>query len=115
MNEIRLVAPTVVLKPIAPKSEGEVYMSVLDDFLAVSDNFEQQKNTTRSALFSTINKLRDDLADQSKQTITIQRNSDATRRFIQEVVETIRMSVKECVSSRNKCERKMSVKHSNLR
>lgn len=85
LSNIRLVDPAVVLKPIAPKSEGEVDMSVLDDFLTVSDNFEQQKKTTRSALFSTINKLHEDLAHQSKQIITIQKNMDNTRRFTQEV------------------------------
>ena len=89
LNEIRLVDPAVVLKPIAPESEREVEdeidMRVLDDFLDVSDNFEQQKKTMRSALFSTINKLYEDLAHQSKQTIAIQKNMDDTRRFTQEV------------------------------
>ncbi|KAA0930175.1 MobA/MobL family protein [Psychrobacter sp. ANT_H59] len=91
LNEIRLVDPAVVLKPIAPESEREdeveveVDMRVLDDFLDGSDNFEQQKKTMRSALFSTINKLHEDLAHQSKQTIAIQKNIDDTRRFTQEV------------------------------
>src|SRR5699024_1609026 len=49
------------------------------------DNFEQQKKMVRSALFSTIDRLHEELAHQSKQTITIDENIKSTPRFTEEV------------------------------
>lgn len=90
LSDIRLVSPAAALTPSTNESESDVGMSAVDDgvldgFLVVSEDFERQKKTARSALFSTINKLHEDLAHQSKQTVTILKNTDNTRRFTQEV------------------------------
>ena len=90
LSNIRFVDPAAELEPAMPKNNGQTHSDVandhvLDELLAISDDFESQKKMARSALFSTIDALYEALAHQSKQTITIEKNIDATRRFTQEV------------------------------
>ena len=89
LSNIRLVDPAAELTPATPK-DSQAHSDaandhVLDELLAISDDFESQKKIVRSALFSTIDALHEELAHQSKQIITIEKNSDAIRRFTQEV------------------------------
>ena len=90
LSNIRLVDPAAELTPAIPKKDSQAHSDaandhVLDELLAISDGFESQKKMVRSALFSTIDALHEELAHQSKQTITIEKNIYATRRFTQEV------------------------------
>jgi len=89
LGNIRLVDPAAELTPATPKDShahsDAANDHVLDELLAISDDFESQKKIVRSALFSTIDALHEELAHQSKQIITIEKNSDAIRRFTQEV------------------------------
>lgn len=75
LNMIRLVSPAAEPEPVINERDREVDMRIFDDFLALSDDLQQQKKTMRSALFSTINKLHEDLAQQSKHIIAIQKNT----------------------------------------
>ena len=90
LSNIRLVDPAVELTPATLKKDSQTHSDVandhaLDDLLAISDDFEQQKKMVRSALFSTIDTLHEELAHQSKQTITIDKNIKSTPRFTEEV------------------------------
>lgn len=90
LSNIRLVDPAVELTPATLKKDSQTHSDVandhaLDDLLAISDDFEQQKKMVRSALFSTIDTLHEELAHQSKQTITIDKNIKSTQRFTEEV------------------------------
>lgn len=75
LHTIRLVSPAAKPEPVINERDREVDMRIFDDFLALSDDLQQQKKTMRSALFSTINKLHEDLAQQSKHIIAIQKNT----------------------------------------
>lgn len=90
LSNIRLVDPAAELTPATPKEDSQTHSDaanddVLDDLLVISDDFEQQKKMVRSALFSTIDTLHEELAHQSKQTITIDKNIKSTPRFTEEV------------------------------
>lgn len=90
LSNIRFVDPAAELEPAIPKSNSQTHSDaandhVLDELLAISDDFEQQKKMVRSALFSTIDRLHEELAHQSKQTITIDKNIKSTPRFTEEV------------------------------
>jgi len=90
LSNIRLVDPAAELTPPTPKEDSQSHSDAandqtLDELLVISDNFEQQKKMVRSALFSTIDRLHEELAHQSKQTITIDENIKSTPRFTEEV------------------------------
>ena len=90
LSNIRFVDPAAELEPAIPKSNSQTHSDAandqtLDELLVISDNFEQQKKMVRSALFSTIDRLHEELAHQSKQTITIDENIKSTPRFTEEV------------------------------
>ena len=90
LSNIRLVDPAAELTPAIPKSNSQTHSDAandhaLDELLVISDDFEQQKKMVRSALFSTIDRLHEELAHQSKQTITIDKNIKSTPRFTEEV------------------------------
>ena len=90
LSNIRLVDPAAELTPATPKEDSQAHSNavnddVLDEILVISDDFEQQKKMIRSALFSTIDRLHEELAHQSKQTITIDKNIKSTPRFTEEV------------------------------
>ena len=90
LSNIRLVDPAAELTPATPKEDSQTHSDaanddVLDELLVISDDFEQQKKMVRSALFSTIDRLHEELAHQSKQTITIDKNIKSTPRFTEEV------------------------------
>ncbi len=90
LNNIRLVDPAAELEHATPKSDSQTHSDVVDDrvldeLLAISDDFETQKKMARSALFSTIDALHEELAHQSKQIITIDKNIKNTPRFTKEV------------------------------
>ena len=90
LSNIRLVDPAAELTPATPKEDSQTHSDaanddVLDELLVISGDFEQQKKMVRSALFSTIDRLHEELAHQSKQTITIDKNIKSTPRFTEEV------------------------------
>ncbi|MGM8899653.1 MULTISPECIES: MobA/MobL family protein [unclassified Psychrobacter] len=90
LSNIRLVDPAAELTPATLKKDSQTHSDaanddVLDELLVISDDFEQQKKMVRSALFSTIDRLHEELAHQSKQTITIDKNIKSTPRFTEEV------------------------------
>ncbi|MGP9637929.1 MobA/MobL family protein [Psychrobacter sp. AOP3-A1-26] len=90
LSNIRLVDPAAELTPATLKKDSQTHSNaanddVLDELLVISDDFEQQKKMVRSALFSTIDRLHEELAHQSKQTITIDKNIKSTPRFTEEV------------------------------
>ena len=90
LSNIRLVDPAAELTPATPKEDSQTHSDavnddVLDELLVISGDFEQQKKMIRSALFSTIDRLHEELAHQSKQTITIDKNIKSTPRFTEEV------------------------------
>ncbi len=90
LSNIRFVDPAVELEPAIPKSNSQTHSDaandhVLDELLAISADFVSQKKMVRSALFSTIDALHEELAHQSKQIITIDKNIKSTQRFTEEV------------------------------
>ena len=90
LSNIRLVDPAAELTPPTPKEDSQSHSDAandqtLDELLVISDDFEKQKKMVRSALFSTIDRLHEELAHQSKQTITIDENIKSTPRFTEEV------------------------------
>ncbi|WP_201538751.1 MobA/MobL family protein [Psychrobacter immobilis] len=90
LSNIRFVDPAAELEPAIPKNNSQTHSDVVDDrvldeLLAISDDFETQKKMARSALFSTIDALHEELAHQSKQIITIDKNIKNTPRFTEEV------------------------------
>ena len=90
LSNIRFVDPAVELEPDIPKSKSQTNSDaandhVLDELLAISADFVSQKKMVRSALFSTIDALHEELAHQSKQIITIDKNIKSTQRFTEEV------------------------------
>lgn len=90
LSNIRFVDPAAELEPAIPKSNSQTHSDaandhVLDELLAISADFVSQKKMVRSALFSTIDALHEELAHQSKQIITIDKNIKSTQRFTEEV------------------------------
>lgn len=90
LSNIRFVDPAAELTPPTPKEDSQSHSDAandqtLDELLVISDDFEKQKKMVRSALFSTIDRLHEELAHQSKQTITIDENIKSTPRFTEEV------------------------------
>ena len=90
LSNIRFVDPAAELEPAIPKSNSQTHSDaandhVLDELLAISADFVSQKKMARSALFSTIDALHEELAFQSKQIITIDKNIKSTQRFTEEV------------------------------
>jgi len=90
LSNIRFVDPAVELEPAIPKSNSQTHSDAandhaLDELLAISADFVSQKKMVRSALFSTIDALHEELAHQSKQIITIDKNIKSTQRFTEEV------------------------------
>ncbi|MED6317768.1 MAG: MobA/MobL family protein [Pseudomonadota bacterium] len=90
LSNIRFVDPAAELEPAIPKSNSQTHSDaandhVLDELLAISADFVSQKKMVRSALFSTIDALHEELAHQSKQIITIDKNIKSTPRFTEEV------------------------------
>ena len=90
LSNIRLVDPAAELTPPTPKEDSQSHSDAandqtLDELLVISDDFEKQKKMVRSALFSTIDALHEELAHQSKQIITIDKNIKSTQRFTEEV------------------------------
>ena len=90
LSNIRFVDPAAELEPAIPKNNSQTHSDVandhaLDELLAISADFVSQKKMVRSALFSTIDALYEELALQSKQIITIDKNIKSTQRFTEEV------------------------------
>ncbi|MGP4714889.1 MULTISPECIES: MobA/MobL family protein [unclassified Psychrobacter] len=90
LSNIRFVDPAAKLEPAIPKNNSQTHSDAandhaLDELLAISANFVSQKKMVRSALFSTIDALHEELAHQSKQIITIDKNIKSTQRFTEEV------------------------------
>ena len=90
LSNIRFVDPAAELEPAIPKSNSQTHSDaandhVLDELLAISADFVSQKKMARSALLSTIDALHEELAHQSKQIITIDKNIKSTQRFTEEV------------------------------
>ena len=90
LSNIRFVDPAAELEPAIPKSNSQTHSDAandhaLDELLAISADFVSQKKMVRSALFSTIDALHEELAHQSKQIITIDKNIKSTQRFTEEV------------------------------
>ncbi|MBP3947248.1 MobA/MobL family protein [Psychrobacter sp. K31L] len=90
LSNIRFVDPAAELEPAIPKNNSQTHSDVandhaLDELLAISADFVSQKKMVRSALFSTIDALYEELALQSKQIITIDKNIKSTQRFTKEV------------------------------
>lgn len=90
LSNIRFVDPAAELEPAIPKSNSQTHSDAandhaLDELLAISADFVSQKKMVRSALFSTIDALHEELAHQSKQIITIDKNIKSIQRFTEEV------------------------------
>ncbi|MGE6362213.1 MobA/MobL family protein [Psychrobacter glacincola] len=90
LSNIRFVDPAAELEPAILKNNSQTHSDAandhaLDELLAISADFVSQKKMVRSALFSTIDALHEELAHQSKQIITIDKNIKSTQRFTEEV------------------------------
>ncbi len=82
LDKILLVAPRVELENKNDELKDDIdSATLLDSFLAFSDDLEQQKQVERSALLSTINKLNDGLSNQSKNIITINKTVANTHKY----------------------------------